>query len=98
MAHRTRHVIAIGAVLFASALTVPAQSGKPGKPQAAASQSAPVKSAFDKATLEAYVRHLFVWPDQVKVTVSDPEPGPMPGFSAVRVRGAMGPQSQEETF
>ena len=99
MAYRPRNVnrlTAIGAIFAAAALALAAQSGSPAP--AAASQPASVKSAFDKATLEAYVRHLFVWPDQVKVTVSDPQPGPMPGFSSVKVRGAMGAQSQEETF
>jgi protein-disulfide isomerase len=87
----------IGLVFFAAVLMVSAQAGKSGsKPSKV--EAAPAKTAFDKATFEAYVRHLFVWSDQVKVTVSDPEAGPMPGFAAVKVRGSMGPQSQEETF
>jgi protein-disulfide isomerase len=84
------------AVLIVSAQTGP-QAGKPGR-ASTAETAAPSKTAFDRATFEAYVRHLFVWPAQVQVTVSDPEPGPMAGFSAVKVRGSMGPQSQEETF
>ena len=36
-------------------------------------EKAPVKkSAFDKATLEAYVRHLFVWGPAIKVALGDP--------------------------
>ena len=31
------------------------------------------KSAFDKPTLEAYIRHLFVLPAQLTVTVNDPK-------------------------
>lgn len=75
-----------------------AAAATPSKP-ANGTEAAPIaRSAFDKTTFEAYVRHLFVWPDQIKVEISDPEPGPMPGFSAVKVRGSMGAQSQEETF
>src|SRR5207245_2240804 len=38
------------------------------------------KTAFDKATLEAYVRHLNVWGPAIKVGVGDPKPSPVPGF------------------
>ena len=31
------------------------------------------KSALDKPTLEAYVRHLFVWGPQIKVEISAPK-------------------------
>jgi protein-disulfide isomerase len=34
----------------------------------------------------------------VQMTINDPKPGPMPGFYEVKIRGASGPQSQEETF
>src|SRR3984885_2374416 len=60
--------------------------------------SAPEKTAIDKAKVEAYIRHLFVWPSAIDVTVSDPKPGPMPGFYEVEVRGSQGTASQEETF
>jgi protein-disulfide isomerase len=56
------------------------------------------KPAIDKAKLEAYVRHLFVWPPPIVITVGDPEPGPIPGFYAVKIRGSQGDASQEETF
>ncbi len=80
------------AAVFATAAATPS---KPTK----TTETAPVaRSAFDKATFEAYVRHLFVWPEQIKVDISDPEPAPLPGYSAVKVRGSMGDRSQEETF
>jgi protein-disulfide isomerase len=60
--------------------------------------SAPEKTAIDKAKVEAYIRHLFVWPSAIDVTVSDPKPGPMPGFYEVEVRGSQGTASQAETF
>jgi protein-disulfide isomerase len=60
--------------------------------------SAPEKTAIDKAKVEAYIRHLFVWPSAIDVTVGDPKPGPMPGFYEVDIRGSQGTASQEETF
>lgn len=60
--------------------------------------SAPEKTAIDKAKVEAYIRHLFVWPSAIDVAVGDPKPGPMPGFYEVEIRGSQGNASQEETF
>lgn len=54
------------------------------------------KSALDKATLEAYIRHLFLWGPQIQVTISDPRPSELPGLLAVRVRAAAGGASQEQ--
>src|SRR3954452_15376272 len=56
---------------------------------------APQKSAFDKPTLEAYVRHLYLLQPQLTVTIGDPKPSSLPGFKEVRVRIAQGAQSQE---
>ena len=53
------------------------------------------KSAFDKPTLEAYVRHLYLLQPQLTVTIGDPKPSALPGFKEVRVRIAQGAQSQE---
>lgn len=55
-------------------------------------------TALDKPALEAYLRHLFVWPEQVTVAINDPVPGPMAGYLEVKVRGSSGPQSQDESF
>jgi protein-disulfide isomerase len=61
--------------------------------------AAPSKvSALDKPALEVYLRHLFVWPAPIQLTIDDPKPGPMAGFYEVKVQGASGNQSQEETF
>jgi protein-disulfide isomerase len=60
------------------------------------SQSVPKKSALNKATLEAYVRHLFVMDQRVTVQVLDPKPSAeLPGFEDVVVRVSAGPQSQD---
>lgn len=79
------------AALALAATALLAQTPAP-KTQAAA------KPVIDKAKLEAYIRHLFVWPPPIEVTVGDPEPGPMPGFYEVKIRGSQGQASQEETF
>ncbi len=56
------------------------------------------KSFLDKPTLEAYVRHLFVWPAQITVTVSDPKPSKVDGLSEMTVTGSMGGASQSTVF
>jgi protein-disulfide isomerase len=66
---------------------------------AAQQPAAPKKvSALDKATMEIWLRHLFVWPSPIEVTIEDPKPGPMAGFYEVKIRGTSGPQMQEENF
>jgi protein-disulfide isomerase len=65
---------------------------------AGSGQEAPKKSALDKATLEAYVRHLFVMDKRIAVSVSDPKPSEVPGFLDVTVHASMGNQSQDFAF
>jgi protein-disulfide isomerase len=59
---------------------------------------APAKSALDKATFEAYVRHLYVMDSRIAVKISDPKPDEMPGFSEVTVHASLGNQSQDIVF
>jgi protein-disulfide isomerase len=59
----------------------------------------PKKSALDKATLENYVRHLFVMDKRITIQVSDPQPSPnLPGFMEVGVHASMGTQAQDFQF
>jgi protein-disulfide isomerase len=59
----------------------------------------PKKSALEKATLEAYVRHLFVMDKRIDVKVGDPKPSDsLPGFMDVTVRASMGVQAQDFQF
>ena len=53
------------------------------------------KSAYDKAELETYVRHLWVIPPAIGVTVADPTTSEVPGFQEVRVKLTQGQASQE---
>jgi protein-disulfide isomerase len=56
----------------------------------------PKKSALDKATLEAYVRHLFVMDKRISIQISDPKPSTsLPGFLDVSVHASMGVQAQD---
>jgi protein-disulfide isomerase len=64
-----------------------------------AAQDAPKKSAFDKPTLEAYLRHLNLWGQQVVVEIQDPVPSAMmPGFQDVKVRASLGERSIQATY
>jgi protein-disulfide isomerase len=56
------------------------------------------KSAFDKPTLEGYVRHLFVWGPQIKVQIDNPKPSPVPGFEEVGVHASAGNATADETL
>ena len=63
------------------------------------SQTAPKKSAFDKATLEKYVRHLFVWDSRISIEVGEPKPSAdLTGFQEVAVHASAGNQSQDFKF
>ncbi len=66
--------------------------------QAPEKKAAPA-SAFDKATMESYVRHLFVWGDAIHVEVLDAKKSPdLPGFYTIDVRASAGEASQVESF
>lgn len=61
-------------------------------------QPAP-KSALDKPTLEAYVRHLFVMDSRITIQISDAKPDPdLAGFQDVTVHASLGPQAQDFKF
>ena len=80
-------------VIVAAATALAAQTVKPP-----ANQAASDKPQLDKVKLEAYLRHLFVWPPPIELAIGDPQPGPMAGFYEVKIRGSQGNASQEETF
>lgn len=53
------------------------------------------KTAYNKAELETYVRHLWVIPSKLGVTIGDPKPSEIPGFQEVAVKITQGQASQE---
>ncbi len=53
---------------------------------------------FEKAKLEAYVRHLLLWGPQITVTIADPVPAPMPGYQEIKVTGSYQQISLDEIF
>ncbi|HXM45498.1 MAG TPA: thioredoxin domain-containing protein, partial [Bryobacteraceae bacterium] len=67
----------------------------PAPPDKPAEKPADKKSAWDKPTFEAYVRHLNVWGPQITVEIADPKPSDMPGFSLVMVHASAGNASAE---
>ena len=91
-------------LIFAVAATLAFQleAQAPAKKEAQAPAKKPAaaaaKPAIDKAKIEAYVRHLFVWPPPIEITVGDPQPSPVDNFYEVKVRGSQGNSSQEESF
>ncbi len=64
--------------LFASLLTLVSLSAgaqQPAKPKAPAPRPAAAgRTAFDKPTLETYLRNLELWPSQIQVKIDDPKP------------------------
>jgi protein-disulfide isomerase len=68
----------------------PAQSPKKGP--------GPAPFKIDKPKVEAYLRHLFVWPAAIQMTISDPEPSEVPGLYQFHMRASQGEASQQETF
>jgi protein-disulfide isomerase len=61
-------------------------------------QSPAKKSALDKAVLEAYVRHLYVFDSSIMVQISDAKLSELPGFVEETVHAARGTQSQDFKF
>ena len=53
---------------------------------------------LDKKTLEAYVRHLNLYPAGVTIMVSDPKPSEMPGLLEVNIVASMGQASEGRTY
>jgi protein-disulfide isomerase len=56
------------------------------------------KSALDKPTLEAYVRHLLAISPEVQVKIDDPKPAGVADMRQVDVHFTLGPRSQDDTF
>ncbi len=84
--------------LLAGALAVVAGAAMLVSQTPQSSSGTTKKSALDKATLEKYVRHLFIWGPAIEVRIDDPKPSQVPGFFDVKVTGSAGSAMQEEIF
>jgi protein-disulfide isomerase len=84
---RTLRLASVAAITL---LAASAQTAAPAKSEK--------KSAFDKATMEAYVRYLMPWDPRIEVKIADPEPAPMQGYKAVKVTGSYQKVSVDEIF
>ncbi|MCC6856963.1 MAG: DsbA family protein [Bryobacterales bacterium] len=95
-----RLLLTMGLVVSLSgAGQAPARRAAAGKKAAApAPAGSSAKSALNKATLESYVRHLFVWGPQVKVEVGDAAPSPVPGMLQVNVHASAGNATDDKLF
>lgn len=58
-------------------------------------QSKRPQSALDKATLEAYLRHQFMLPENLKMLIADPRPSTVPGLLSVQVTVSDGERAQQ---
>ena len=80
----------------------PPPSAPAPKPKKTAPSSKPAppkgRSAFDKPTLESYLRHYFIWSTPVKVEIANPKPAPFPGFLEIAVHASAGELTQDEVF
>lgn len=57
------------------------------------------KTAFDKKTFEAWLRHLNLWGPQITIVIAEPKPAlKLPGFSEVAVKASLGPRSIDVNY
>ena len=84
--------LCLAAGAFAQGLS-PLEENKPDKPAVP-----PPTNALDKADLEFYVRHLYVYGPQINVAVADPVKSEIPGLLEVKVTASRGLQSLSRAF
>ena len=77
-------------ILSVAILAVPALAGQPAA-------SPPKKSALDKATLEAYLRRLELWPPQIQVRIGELKPFTA-GLYSVEVHLSAGQASKNTVY
>ena len=103
---RTAGVLCLG-LITAAAVWAAAPQAAPKKPglaaRAAKKGAAPAtaggeKSGLNKAHLEGYLRHLYVWGPQIKVEIGDFTPSAVAGFMQATVRASFGLASEEQVL
>jgi len=88
-------VVAVVAAALLGQTAAPPASGSAGK------STSVTGTVLDTKGLEAYIRHLLMWPPSVEVSMTFPTPtGPalLPGFVRVDVSGSLGGKTEEESF
>lgn len=89
------------AILCAAALAAFAQNNASTLSPLAGSgkeSAAPPRNGLNKADLEFYIRHLYIWGPQIKVEIGDFEPSPIEGLLQTKVRASYQLASEERTF
>jgi protein-disulfide isomerase len=61
-------------------------------------EAGPPRNGLNKADLEFYIRHLFVWGPQIKVEIGDYQPAPIEGLLQTTVKASYQLASEERTF
>ncbi len=79
------------ALAFCTSTAMPAQTKAPATPGAR-------KSAFDKLTLEAYLRRMQLWIPEILVKIDDPKPSPYPQFKMVDVHISYGAATKDYLY
>ena len=91
----------IGTILLTAALAISAQTkptDKPATPAAKRPAAAKPQFAYDKTKLEAYLRHLYVYPEDIKIEILDAKPSGVAGLDEIRVRASYNTSSEERGF
>ena len=83
---------------FLIAALAPGQKPAPKPAVKAPAPKTATPPKLDRAKLEPYFRHLFVWGPPIELIVSDPTPAPMPGYWTLKVTGRQGTGALTETF
>ena len=66
--------------------------------ESAKAKATPPRNGLNKADLEFYIRHLFVWGPQIQVEIGDFEPSPIEGLMQTKVKASYQLASEERTF
>jgi protein-disulfide isomerase len=88
---------------LAGAMAPAAIAQQPSSPLSPVSESSkdeagPLRNGLNKADLEFYIRHLFVWGPQIKVEIGDYQPSPIEGLLQTTVKASYQLASEERTF
>ena len=92
--------LALSMILCCAAVALAQQSPSALSPSGASGQgeAVPPRNGLNKADLEFYIRHLYVWGPQIKLEIGDFEPSGIEGLMRTKVRASYQLASEERTF